>query len=375
MMAQPPFDRAEPLRLAIIGLGFGARVHLPALLSIPGVCVVGVADSGSGRARQIVAGISRDVRVWAGWRGAVEATDVDAVSVATPPHLQADIVCAALAAGKHVLCEKPFGVNAQHAGRMWTSAQSAGRANAVNFEFRMEPGIAAVKQLVKAGEIGAVHRIGVRWLTAGGLDPSMRWSWRHDVHQGGGVLNAFVSHVVDYLEWIFESLISRVSARCETVVRERTDAEGRTRTVTAEDHCELACDLATGACGQITVSNSALSELGHRIEVQGDRGRLVYLHEPPFTPDKASLRVEINSRPCRMVPLEPLSGSGGPDTRIAPFRALAERFVWATSGSAVEDLADFGCGFRVQQVLDTVRESSRRGKTVPVTERLEAAPR
>jgi predicted dehydrogenase len=363
----------NPLRVGIIGVGFGARVHLPAFLSISGVRVVGVADSGSGRAREVAADLGRRIRAWASWKDAVEGGSVDAISVAAPPYVQAEIVLTALGAGKHVLCEKPFGLNGEEAARMWEQAQATGRANAVDFEFRMEPGIAALKHLVKSGEIGAVRRIEVRWMTKGGLDPSAPWSWRHDARLGGGVLNGFVSHVLDYVEWISGSRISRVSARCGTVVRNRTDAEGRTRKVTAEDHCELACDLAGGVVVRMMVSNCASSELGHRIEVDGDRGRLVYVHEPPFTPDKASLRIEINARGFRTVPLEPLLAVVGyPDTRIPPFRALAERFVQAATGLTVRDLPDFACGSRVQRILDAARESSRLGKTIAVVEETKA---
>jgi len=333
---------------------------------------VGVADSGSGRARQVAAGVGRDVRAWESWKEAIEGAGVDLISVATPPYVQAEIVCAAVSAGKHILCEKPFGLNTKEAVRMWEQAQATGRTNAVDFEFRMEPGIAALKRLVESGEIGAVRQIEVRWLTAGGFDPSARWSWRHDTHLGGGVLNGFVSHVVDYVEWISGSRISRVSARCEILVRERTDAQGGMRPVTAEDRSELLCDLESGAVVELTVSNCSSSEVGHRIEIQGETGRLLYLHEAPFTPDKMSLRVETKLRGSRDVALEPLSGPAQVDSRISSFRQLAMRFVEATSGLTVRDLPDFACGMRVQQVLDAARESSRLGKTIPVVEETKA---
>jgi len=363
----------HPLRVGIIGVGFGARVHLPAFLSIPGVSVVGLADSGSGRAREVAVNLGRDIRACDSWKEALEGDSVDAISVATPPYVQAEIVCAAVSAGKHVLCEKPFGLNTEEAVRMWESARAAGWANAVDFEFRMEPGIAALKRLIESGEIGAVRRIEVRWLTAGGLDASAGWSWRHDTHLGGGVLNGFVSHVVDYVEWISGSRISRVSARCEILVRERPDAQGGMRPVTAEDRSELLCDLKSGAVAELTVSNCTSSEVGHRIVIQGETGRLLYLHEPPFTPDRISLRVQTNSMGNRDVALEPLSGPAHVDSRVAPFRQLAIRFVEAASGLTERDLPDFSCGLRVRRILDAARESSRLGKAIPVMEETKAA--
>jgi predicted dehydrogenase len=364
----------ELLRLAIIGAGFGAQVHLPAFLSIPVVRVVGLADSGSGRARRVAETIGQGVGAWDAWQEAVEAPDVDALSVATPPYVQAEIVHAALAAGKHVLCEKPFGLNGKEAARMWEQAQAAGLANALGFEFRMEPGIAEVQRLVASGEIGAVRRVRVTWLTRSGVDPAIRWSWRHHVQLGGGVLNAFASHVVDYVEWICNRRIHRVSASCQIIVKERTDSLGRKRAVTAEDHCELACDMEDGAIVEVTVSNCSSSEVGHRIEVDGERGRLVYLHKPPFAPDGATLRIETDARGPRMVSLDPLPPVVGYlDTRIAPFRELARRFVRAASGAPVDDLPDFASGVRVQRVLDAARESSRLGKTIAVVEETKAA--
>lgn len=365
----------EPLRLAIIGVGFGAQVHLPAFLSIPEVRVVGLADSGSGRAQRVVERIGQGLRAWGSWQEAVEEGGVDGISVAAPPHVQAEIVHAALAAGKHVLCEKPFGRTGEEAARMWDDARTTGRANGVGFEFRVEPGITAMKRLVESGEIGAVRRIDVRWLTAGGLSPSARWSWRHDARLGGGVLNGFVSHVVDYVEWISRCRISRVSARCEIMVRERPDDQGEMRPVTAEDRCELLCDLDSGGVVELTVSNSSSSEVGHRIEIQGEKGRTLYLHEAPFTPDRMRLRVETNSLGGRDVPLGRLPEPMQADSRIPPFRQLAIRFVEAASGLTVRDLPDFACGLRVRRILDAARESSRLGRTILVMEETKSACR
>lgn len=366
--------QVEPLRLAIVGLGFGAAVHLPAFLSLPGVCVVGVADSGSGRARKVASNLRRNIRAWDGWKKAVEEGAVDAISVATPPSVHAEIVRAALEAGKHVLCEKPFGMNGKEAALMGEQVQGARLVGAVDFEFRMEPGIAEMRRVAASGQIGAVRRIRVTWLTGGGADPAIPWSWRHDVRRGGGVLNAFASHVVDYVEWICGSRIHRVLAKGDVLVKERTDSDGRKRPVTAEDYCELTCDLTDGAVAELTVSNCSTSEVGHRIEIGGETGRLLYLHEVPFTPDRVSLRVETNFRGSRDVPLEPLPGPAG-DSRIPPFRQLAMRFVQAASGFTIRDLPDFACGLRVQRILDAARESSRLGKAIPVMEETKAACR
>lgn len=359
----------QPVRLAIIGLGFGAKVHLPAFLSIPGVRVVGVADSGLGAAKRVAATVEDGVMAWHDWKEAIEASEVDAISVVTPPPGQAEIVCAALATGKHVLCEKPFGMNGEQAAEMWENAQATDRVNAVDFQFRMEPGLTKMKQLIDSGQVGEVRRIKVKWLTRGGADPAVLWSWRHDTHLGGGVLNGFVSHVIDYLEWMCGIRISCVSGRCEILVGERRDAGGRKHKVTAEDSCELVCYLANGAVANVTVSNCCPSaNERHQIDVEGLGGRLSFIHKAPFARDSAKLFFGRDSPSLRPVSLEALPGPECPDTRLQPFRQIAARFVEAASGSQVRDLPDFACGLRVQRILDAARESLRSGCVVWVVE-------
>jgi len=355
------------LRMAVVGVGFGAQVHVPAFLSIPGVEIVGLADSGSGRAGQVAAGLGRKVVAWGSWQKAVEAPDVDAVSVATPPWVQADVVCAALAAGKHVLCEKPFGANGEDAARMWESARKTDRVHAVDFEFRMEPGIAALQRLVKSGEIGELHRIDVAWLTGGRADSSLPWSWQHDAERGGGILNAYGSHVVDYVQWISGTHILRTFAQSRVLVRERPNAQGRAKRVTAEDSCDLLCVLANGAVANLKFSNCYPVTSFHRIEIYGGKGRLVYLHKFPFKPEQVQVCTETDRSELRPVSVASLAGEAGVDTRFLPFRELARRFIDAASRIAVRDLPDFSCGLRAQRVLDAARDSLRSGGEVLVS--------
>ena len=95
--------------MGVVGMGFGAGVHLPALATTDSIIVTGLADAGSGRAQAAAAKHAPEARVFnngldlAGWSG------IDAVSIAVPPRQQGAIVRAAIDAGKHIICEKPFG--------------------------------------------------------------------------------------------------------------------------------------------------------------------------------------------------------------------------------------------------------------------------
>ena len=345
-------------------MGFGAQVHLPALSSLPGVEVIAIAGGGSGTARHaaLALGVSRTSGAW---RDVVAADDIDAVSVATPPSLHTEVVCAALSAGKHVLCEKPFGRTTKEAAVMVEAARNSGRVSAVNFQFRMEPGIVALKRQVEAGTIGRVRRIDVAWLTGGRSDPSRPWSWQHDAELGGGVLGALVSHVIDYVEWIVDQPIVGLFARTQILIHCRSDKEGRQRSVTAEDSADLICALAQEGIANLRVSNCYRHGSGHQIDIVGDLGRLTYRHQAPFAPDEAQVLVELGSKGLVGVPLEPLPCGPGRDTRTPAFRQLASRFVDAIRGRAVRDLPDFHRGLRIRQLLDAARESHRLGKWIP----------
>ncbi|MBI2856718.1 MAG: Gfo/Idh/MocA family oxidoreductase, partial [Chloroflexi bacterium] len=115
----------RPLRIGIIGVGFGATVHIPGLQS-EGVEVVAVCARREERARETAAkfGIPH---VFTDYHKMLEMPGLDAVSIVSPHHLHREMAEAALAAGKHVLCEKPFALNVDEARSMRDVARRSGR--------------------------------------------------------------------------------------------------------------------------------------------------------------------------------------------------------------------------------------------------------
>ncbi len=341
------------VRLAIIGSGFGAQVHLPGFAATEGADVVAIADAGSGRAQQVAhqAGVPM---AYSSWQPIINDDRIDAVSVAATPDVQADIVCAALSNGKHTLCEKPFGRTITDATNMCDAACSTRLINAIDFQFRMEPGIAELKRQIDLGTIGPLRRIDVTWLTGGRADPDRPWSWQHDRESGGGVIDALSSHVVDYLEWVANP-ISRVFAQSQILIRSRRDGEGNQRRVTAEDSVDLMCLLSDGVVATAAISNCHRADLGHRIEVYGKDGRLVFIHQPPFAPSNASLVADTKAGRREIDLSTPVGASA--DSRSARFQELASRFVDAISGKVGGELPSFQDGLRVRRVLDAVRQS------------------
>ena len=139
-------------RVGIVGLGFGAQVHLPAFQS-EGWEVAAVCSRHADKARAVadaagVADICTDPMEL------VAREDISAVAISTPPRTHHPITMAALAAGKHVLCEKPFAMSAAEAAQMRDAAAKRGLAGMVAHEFRYAPQRAYVKQLLRGGYVG-----------------------------------------------------------------------------------------------------------------------------------------------------------------------------------------------------------------------------
>jgi predicted dehydrogenase len=187
---------SDRVGVAVVGTGFGCLTHVRALRAA-GFDVRALVgrdpEKTAARAERFaVPAASTDVAA------VLQRDDIDAVSVATPPHTHAPIVRAALAARKHVLCEKPFARDAGEARELLAAAEAAGVVHVLGTEFRFAPGQALLARVVRDGAIGkprlATFLMHIPLLA----DPSAEVpAWWSDGAQGGGWLGAHASHVID----------------------------------------------------------------------------------------------------------------------------------------------------------------------------------
>jgi predicted dehydrogenase len=346
----------SPIRVGIIGTGFGARVHLPAMAALPGVLIAGLADSGSGRAASFA---PPGVAAFQGWRAIVEAPDIDAVVVALAPPAHHAIVVAALGAGKHVLCEKPFGMNAAEALAMTQAAARAGKVGAIGFQFRYEPHLRALSAALRTGQIGALQRVELKWLHPGRASPSVPWSWQNDAAAGGGMINALASHVVDLFAWLAGSAVGRVvSSRSAILVPYRPDAGGVSRAVTAEDWAQGDLRLKNGVSATFEISNSIPDGQGMEIVAIGEKGRFRCCQRPPFRPQDATLQFEPPQGAVFPLPIPGHAGNAGADMRLAAVRLLAEAFLKGVR-RLPSDVPDFQAGLSMRKILDELQQGAR----------------
>jgi predicted dehydrogenase len=244
------------LRVGVIGTGFGARVVAPVFAATEGCEVVDVV---SARDSPAVVELCR--------------RNLDLVSIHSPPFLHLEHVRAAVGAGHHVLCDKPFGVNVSEAEEMFGLAEAEEVVHAVNFEFRHQPARQRVHDLVHDGAIGRVEH--VQWTSTSAVfrRPLREHGWLFDRSRGGGWVGAWGSHAVDALRWLVGE-ISDASAHCRVTIPERPGHDGRPHPVDAEDAFTAWFEFESGSTAAMDSSSVAPASVAHRIVITGSEGVL-----------------------------------------------------------------------------------------------------
>ncbi|WP_127503669.1 Gfo/Idh/MocA family protein [Actinoplanes solisilvae] len=265
------------LGVAVIGAGMVGRAHANAYrqaatvfgLDQPAPRLVAIADLHEPFAADAAARYGYE-RAETDWRAVVEAPDVDAVSVAVANSLHREVTEAALAAGKHVLCEKPLAPSVADGEAMAAAAAAApGQIAAVGFTFRRSPALNALKEQVE-GSLGPVrHVVGNYWCDYG-FDPQRPMSWRYQGGPGSGVLADIGSHMTDLGEFFCGPTSAVRGTTLATLVKERPRPLGvavghaggvqvsdERVPVENEDVCTFTTTYASGAVGTFSLSRVA----------------------------------------------------------------------------------------------------------------------
>lgn len=342
------------LRVGIVGLGYGLSVHFPAFSQLRYSRVYALCDSGPGKAIQVA---PDGVAAFSDWRELASSGCVDVLAVVTPPARQREIVTLALENGLHVLCEKPFGLNVDDASEMVAAQQRKNVVGAVGFQFRFIPEIQKLREIVSGGIIGDVRTLDVSWLTSGRTDPIRPWSWQNDRAAGGGVINSFLSHVVDLVAWVGGRPIVEASGSTRVIIPVRKDDTGQDREVTAEDHVSARFVLANTIVSTVEVSNCHPSAEGLVITASGKKGSIQFRHTPPFGLEDVSLSLKLNSHVECQVDCYSPTAVLGEDSRLPAMVSYLRVFESAVLGNAETDLPRFEDGFNVRRAIDALRLS------------------
>ncbi|MFD8930964.1 Gfo/Idh/MocA family protein [Streptomyces mirabilis] len=231
------------------------------------------------------------------WRALIARDDVDLVDICTPGDSHAEIALAALAAGKHVLCEKPLANTVEEAEAMTEAAEAAfarGQMTMVGFNYRRLPATSLARKMVAEGRLGALRHVRVTYLQDWLVDPQFPLTWRlRKELAGSGALGDLGAHIVDLAQYLAGEPVVGVSALTETFVRERplpggvssgltavsatNPRAGGVGTVTVDDAALFTGRFASGALASFEASRFATGRKNSlRIELNGERGSLAF---------------------------------------------------------------------------------------------------
>lgn len=195
----------EEITVGLLGAGLIAGVHAHAYRESPGVRLLAVADPVPGKADRIAdrhgAEVAPDL-------DAILDLGVDVVDICTPSHRHADPTLAALAAGRHVICEKPLARTLEEARRVVAASEAAPGLLMVGHVSRFEPDHRTARELVTTGQIGEVRQL--THSTATSLPGWSEEGWLADPAKSGGPLIDQAVHSFDYARWVIGSPAVRV---------------------------------------------------------------------------------------------------------------------------------------------------------------------
>lgn len=277
--------------MGLVGPGFVGAHHIDAVRRLGFVDVVAVAASteASAQARARALGVSK---AYGTYEALAADPSVDVVHVTTPNALHGAVIDAALAHGKHVVCDKPLATTPDEARRLRDAARAAGVVHAVTFNYRGNPMVQQARAMVAAGDLGPVHLIHGMYLQDWLLEET-DYSWRLDPGQGQSSAMADIgSHWCDLAQHVSGQRIEAVLAQLSTVVTTRvrpaeavqafgTSAAAGTRVpITSEDLGTVLLRFSGGATGVLTVGQVCAGHKNDlRLEVCGRASSLRWAQE------------------------------------------------------------------------------------------------
>ena len=386
-------ETEEALRVGIAGAGFIGTVHARAA-RLARARLVGVADS-SLEHSEISARRLGAERAFASAEALVESPDVDVVHVCTPNHLHLPLAEAALAAGKHVICEKPLALDVAGARRLTELAAASGRCALVPFVYRYHPTVREARERVRTGRTGAVRLVHGTYLQDWLLRPEDD-NWRVDADLGGAS-RAFAdigSHWCDLAEFVTGHRIVRLSARTLTAVSARVRArhraafagsggvEGEARPVGTEDAAVMQFETDHGAVGSTVISQISAGRKNRLwLEVDGADESVAFDQELPeslWCGRRESVTVlnrdpAFLSEPAARLAWLPAGHAQGYGDCFTAF--VADAYAAVRDDAPVDGLPAFADGLRAAVITDAVLSAAREECwiDVPAHEPLEVA--
>src|ERR1700761_2701811 len=369
-------DMTKPkLRVGLIGSGFMGKAHAfgystaARVFDLPyDVELHTLADITEAAAAKAAAALGF-AHATSDWRAMVRDPVIDIVNITSPNALHKEMALAAIAAGKHVYCEKPLAPKASDAREMAEAAEAKGVKTQVGFNYLCNPMLSLAREMIAAGELGEIW--GYRGLHAEDYmaDPLSPFTFRHDP-AGGGALADIGSHALATAEFLLgptAGSITRVMGDCVTVITERPDGKGGTRQVQVDDIGRAFLRFENGATGSVEGNWVATGRtMQHDFEIFGTKGALAFTQQrfnelhffsaSDSRGRKGFRRIEAgpDHAPYGLFCVAPGHQLGFNDLKAIEVAGYLE----AVAGRRPEPF-NFRAGLRIQTLVEAIHDSSR----------------
>ncbi|POX37332.1 dehydrogenase [Streptomyces sp. Ru73] len=390
---------ARPLSVAVIGAGMAGRSHAAGYRNVntvfgaglPPVRLAAIADANVALGEDAARRYGYE-KALPGWEAVAEDPTIDAVSIVVGNDLHRPIAEALVAAGKHVLCEKPLAGSLEDARAMAELERTAGVVTAVGYTFRRSPAISAIREHVRRGELGDLTLFDGRYWCDYATDPNGPLSWRFKGGPGSGALGDIGAHVIDAAEYVAGPLASVSGAALSTQITERplplgavvghnaAPVSDETGEVGNEDTASFTARFASGLVGTFSVSRTAFGlPNGLAFDVVGRGGRAAFDQHRPAEYLFDDAQPDARTRGARRIiagphlpyftggyPME-APGVGGGNAELFTYQARAFLDQVAGVADPLPACASFADALRTMEIIQAVVESARKdGAAVPV---------
>ena len=374
----PSAPERPALGIGLIGTGFMGKAHVfgyasaQKVFDLPMALVLHTVADITEELADAAADALGFARATGDWRTMIDDPAIDAVHVTTPNALHKEMSLAAIAAGKHVHCEKPLATSIEDARAMTEAAEARGVKTQVGFNYLCNPMMGVAREMIAAGELGEIR--GYRGLHCEDYmtDTEAPPNFRHEP-AGGGALADIGSHALATAEYLLGP-IAEVMGHCVTAIAERPDEKGGRRTMEVDDVGRAFVVFETGATGSIEGNwISTGRKMQHDFEVYGSKGALAFSQERfselhfyrvDDAPGRRGFR-RIEAAPDHP-PYGRFCPGAGHQLGFNDLKAIEiAGFVDAMAGAGPETF-NFRDGLRIQALVETIQQSSRERRWLPV---------
>ena len=335
------------MRIGIIGAGNIGRLRAQSVRQNPGTTLVAVMDASAEAARSAALGGARAVTELHDFL----ALELDVVIVSTPTHLHEEQCAAALASGRHVLCEKPLSNDAASCRRIVEAARQARRCLATGFNMRYYPAFTFVKQCVDEARIGRLDHVRLFGGHAGLSEFKADWQYKAP-HSGGGAMMDVGIHLSDLARWLLGEVVQVSGVMTESIWK----VPG------SEDNAMALFRNAHGVTATYHATWDEWTGYGVRVEAYGDRGMVRGSYAPMrnllITQETPGGPRTVEKRTYRGIEVREKLKSWK-STALLSFQNELADFLSQIGGRDTGRNADGHAGQRTVEMAAAVRESTR----------------